>query len=237
MSKRLATILNVQQSELETTDNSTEVDSEQDMNQKANDLDKLVELMKEKLKVSNKREKIQILTLIPESWSLRKTAKELKVSKATARKARILREEKGILVVPQPVIEKRLSEKTVNSVLEFYQNDEYSRQLPGKKDCVSIGKNVHVSKRLILCNLKELYTAFKDKHPDLKISFSKFASLRPKWCITVGPKGTHSVCVCTAHQNVKLLLSSVNLSKDYHELLELRPLLAESQVIVQRADL
>ena len=83
--------------------------------------------MKEKLKVSNKREKIQILTLIPESWSLRKTAKELKVSKATARKARILREEKGILVVPQPVIEKRLSEKTVNSVLEFYQNDEYSQ--------------------------------------------------------------------------------------------------------------
>ena len=27
--------------------------------------------------------------------------------------------------------------------------------------------------------------------------------------------------MCTAHQNVKLLLSSVNLSKDYHELLEL----------------
>ena len=89
------------------------------------------------------------------------------------------------------------------------------------KKTVSIEKNVHVSQRLILCNLKELYTAFKDKHPDLKISFSKFASLRPKWCITVGPKGTHSVCVCTAHQNVKLLLSSVNLSKDYHELLEL----------------
>ena len=53
----MATILNVQQSELESTDNSIEVDLEQDMNQKANDLDKLVELMKEKLKVSNKREK------------------------------------------------------------------------------------------------------------------------------------------------------------------------------------
>ena len=89
------------------------------------------------------------------------------------------------------------------------------------KKTVTIRKNVHVSKRLILCNLKKLYTAFKDKHPDLKISFSKSASLRPKWCITVGPKGKHSVCVCTAHQNMKLLLSSVNLSKDYHELLEL----------------
>ena len=55
----------------------------------------------------------------------------------------------------------------------------------------------------------------------MKISFSKFASLRPKWCITVGPKGTHSVCARTAHQNVNLLLSSVNFSKNYHELLEL----------------
>ena len=45
------------------------------MNQKANDLDNLVELMKEKLKVSNKGEKVQILTLKPESWSLRKTAR------------------------------------------------------------------------------------------------------------------------------------------------------------------
>ena len=185
------TILHVQQSELESTDNSIEVDSKQDMNQKTNDLDKLVELMKEKLKVSNKREKIQILNLTPESWSLRKTAKEFKVSKATARKARILRKEKGILAVPQPVIRKRLSEKTVNGVLELYQNDEYFRQLPGKKDCVSIGKNVHVSKRLILCNLKEPYTPFKDKHPDLKINFPEFASLRPK---------------CTGHQNLKLLL-------------------------------
>ena len=191
MSKKLATILNVQQSELESTDNWIEVDSEQDMNQKANDLDKIVELIKKNLRWQIQ---IQILTLTPESWSFRETVKEFEVSKATASKARILREEKGILAVPQPVIEKRLSEKTVNSVLEFYQNDEYSWQLPGKNNWVSTGKNVHVSKRLVLCNLKELYTAFKDQHADLKISFSTFASLRPKWWITVSPKGTHSVC-------------------------------------------
>ena len=172
VSKRLVTILNVQQSELKSTENSIEVDSEQDMNQKANYLDKPVELMKEKLKASNKREKIQILTPTPESWSLRKAAKEFKVSKTTARKAWILRGEKDILAVPQPVIGNRLSEKAVNSALKFYQNEEYSRQPPGKKDCVSIGKDVHVSKRLIPCNLKELYTVLKDKHPNLKISFS-----------------------------------------------------------------
>ena len=75
--------------------------------------------------------------------------KEFKVSKTTAQKARIFREEKGILAIPQPVIGKRLCEKTVNGVLEFYQNDEYSQQLPGKKDCISIGKNVNVSKGFI----------------------------------------------------------------------------------------
>ena len=77
MSERSATILHVQKSKLESTVNLIEVDLEQDMNQKANDLDKLVELMKEKLKVSNKREKIQILTLTPESWSFQKNSKRI----------------------------------------------------------------------------------------------------------------------------------------------------------------
>ena len=105
-------------------------------------------------------------------------AQLIKVSKAAARKARILREDKGILAVPQPVIGKRLSEKTVVFLKSIKMMDIHDSFLV--KKTVSIGKNVHVSKPIILCNLKEFYTAFKDKHPDLKISFSKFASLRPQ---------------------------------------------------------
>ena len=125
---------------------------------------------------------------------------------------------------------KRLSEKTVVFLRSIKMMNIHDSFLV--KNTVSI-----LERMFMFLNLKELYTVFKDKHPGLKISFSKFASRRPKWCITVGAKGTHSVSVCTAHQNVKLLLSSVNLSKDYHELLELRPLLAESQVTVQREHL
>ena len=47
----------------------------------ANELDKLCELMKEKLKVSNKRENIQILTLTPDlgpDEKLRKNSKFLR---------------------------------------------------------------------------------------------------------------------------------------------------------------
>ena len=66
-----------------------------------------------------------------------------------------------------------------------------------------INKNFEVCKSL--CNLQELYTAFKEKHPNVNIGFSKFCALRPKWCVLAGSEMTYSVCYCGAHQNVVLL--------------------------------
>ena len=68
--------------------------------------------------------------------------------------------------------------------------------------------------RLILSNIKEIYSQFKKENPDRKIGFSTFALLRPKWCIPVGAAGTHNVCVCTYHQNVKLMLVAMNSSQN-----------------------
>ena len=65
---------------------------------------------------------------------------------------------------------------------------------------------VHVQKRLVLSNLRELYQMFKDRYPNETIGFSKFADLRPKHCVLAGASGTHSVCVCTIYQNVKLMM-------------------------------
>lgn len=81
--------------------------------------------------------------------------------------------------------------------------------MPGKKDFVSVmvkGERKHLKKILVLCNLKEAYATFKDKYPETKRGFSKFAELRPKQCVLGGSCGTHSVCVCTTHQNMKLML-------------------------------
>ena len=88
--------------------------------------------------------------------------------------------------------------------------------MPGKKDFVSVkqeGTRVHIQKRLVLSNLREVYRAFKDAYPDKKIGFSKFAELRPQHCILAGASGTHSVCVCTIHQNIKLMFSGARLSE------------------------
>ena len=61
-----------------------------------------------------------------------------------------------------------------------------------------------------LCDLQELYTAFKEKHPNVNIGLSKFCALRPKWCVLDGSKITHSVCVCSAYQNIMLLVSAMD---------------------------
>ena len=89
-----------------------------------------------------------------------------------------------------------------------------SAELCLKKDTVSVrvgNKKIACQKRLILCNLDEAYRIFKDKYPELKIGFSKFAELRPKYCVLAGSSGTHSVCVCTIHQNVKLMMHAVDI--------------------------
>ena len=117
--------------------------------------------------------------------------------------------EKGIFTSPNPKLGRGLAPTTEQLIVKMYLSDEMSRVMPGMKDYVSImmdtGKREHVQKRLILCSLKELYEHFKTLHPNVKVGFSTFASRRPKHCVLAGGNGTHSVCVCTLHQNTKLM--------------------------------
>jgi hypothetical protein len=114
------------------------------------------------------------------------------------RRAKQLVMNQGIMSSPNPKPSKTLNEVNVEVVKSFYKSDEVSRVMPGKRDYISIkvsGAKIHEQKRLLLCNLKELYSNLKNSHPGDKVGFSKFASLRPSNCIMVGAVGTHSVCV------------------------------------------
>lgn len=103
-----------------------------------------------------------------------------------------------------------IGRELVSTVINFYNGDEMSSVMPGKKDFISLrnddGTKVQTQKRLVLCNLKELHKIFKLRYPTMKIGFSSFASLRPKYCILAGGRGTHTVCVCSIHQNIKLMI-------------------------------
>lgn len=177
----------------------------------SSDEGEMIAQLKEKFQSTTKRsEQLQILTVLPKSWAMKRIQSEFGVSDYMARKCKQLVRDKGVLSSPDPKPGQALSLDIIKTVTDFYESDEVSRMMPGKKDFVSTkqqGQRIQVQKRLILGNLKEVYC------PNKKIGFSKFAELRPKCCILAGASGTHSVCVCTIHQNVKLMFVGAKLSE------------------------
>ena len=94
----------------------------------------IIEQLKEKFKICSKNsEKLQILTILPKSWTWIKIMEEFKVSEYMVRKAKKLVSEKGILTTPNPKFGNTLPATTVNLVKQFYNSDEISRVMPERK--------------------------------------------------------------------------------------------------------
>ena len=88
-----------------------------------------------------------------------------------ARKAKDLVREKGVFATPNPKPGHPIAPKTAHFVHGFYESDDVSRIMPGKKDFVSVKQGeqrAHIQKRLVLSNLS----------PTETVGFSKFADLR-----------------------------------------------------------
>lgn len=105
-----------------------------------------------------------------------------------------------------------LDESTKELVREFYNNCDISWQAPGRKDRVIIrekdadGKNVKRTEqvRYMMMSLTEAYNIFNNNHPSI-IGSSKFCELRPP-NIKLFDHIPHNVCVCSYHENIRLLL-------------------------------
>lgn len=177
----------------------------------------IIEQLKEKFKTLTKNsEKIQLLTILPKSWAIHKIEEEFLVTNYIARKVKHLVETKGVMSTPNPKLGSPISPVTSSLVKSFYESDDVSRCMPGQKDFVSVfenGTKVRKNKRLLLGNLREMYALFKERHDGIKIGISKFCQLRPRNIILANASGSHNVCVCTKHQNVKLMIDAINLKK------------------------
>ena len=119
---------------------------DRDTKNKAEELDRLHAAMKEKLVTVSNTETLQILTLVPDSWSQKCCSEYFAISKYLIRSARELKQKKGILAQPSQKKGKAMTQEAIDLVHAFYEDDEYSRQLPRKKDYVSIQKGVHKQK-------------------------------------------------------------------------------------------
>ncbi len=171
--------------------------------------DGIIEQLKEKYEqCTTRHEKFLVLTTLPRSWTIDRIKTKFGISTYMAKEVKKLQKTKGIMSAPAPRTGRKCADDVIQNVLSFYRSDDISRLMPGKKDCISVrqGKEkVQMQKRLILCNLKEAYQAFRAKCPDQSIGFSKFADLRPKECDLAGSSGTHSVCTqCVSVLSIKM---------------------------------
>lgn len=164
-------------------------------------------------KATSKQDKYKILTTLPWDCSIRKIQKTCNVSRRVASNAKKIRQLSGYGASCEKKAGRPLLKNVIEEVENFYAADQQSRLLAGRKEFVNIsnGDNVKsVQKRLLLFDIKEVHKKFILKHPEIKISLSTFTKLRPRFCIPVGSKGTHNVCVCHIHQNMKLKLIGLN---------------------------
>ena len=166
-----------------------------DTNMDCSNCARLVELIKEKLSTTKERSEIvRLLTIVPNDFTISKVVEVFNVSEYSAKRARELRFKKGILSIPEKKERVGISQTIKDAVSAFYESEQISRLLPGKKDCVSVRlpdkTKTKVQKRLLLSSISEMYTLFKKENPDKKIGLSLFALLGPKWCIH---------CRCSRH--------------------------------------
>lgn len=184
---------------------------------RADDYKIMFEKLKKKFSECDENDplRVQILTLVPDNWTLQRTAEEFQTTQWLARKARILLENEGVFGKVEEKRGKNLSPEIEKKINLFYNSDDISRVMPSTKETVTMkvdGVKRKVQKRLLLLSLKELFRSFKEENPTTNVGFSTFAKHRPKNCILPGQSGTHSVCVCTIHQNVKTMLDAIDLS-------------------------
>ncbi|KAH0555291.1 hypothetical protein KQX54_017093, partial [Cotesia glomerata] len=88
----------------------------------------LLDKLKNKFNDSNMQrcEKIQILTLLPESWGLSRVCEVMGCAIYMASIAKSLRDKKGILSTPNAKLGRHLSNDIKSEILKFYVSDEIS---------------------------------------------------------------------------------------------------------------
>lgn len=144
-------------------------------------------------------DRISLLTLAPPHWSRLDVCHFFGVTDYMARKARELRESKGILGQREGRPGRSVDDEVRQSIVHIYEDEEFNRVCAGTSEFVSMrlpnGEKVQQQKRLLLVNLRELFLSWKESREGKSAcGFSLFASLRPKWCVLAGASGRFVVC-------------------------------------------
>lgn len=139
------------------------------------DCKQIIEPLKEKFSKSDFKTKTQILTLFPPDWPVSKITQTFNCSNSLVFSARASRNEQGVLAKNHiKVSHRKISNEMTQIVKDVYRSDEASRATASSKECVivrdDLNNKTYIQKRLLLSNLNETYTLFKQKYPSAKVS-------------------------------------------------------------------
>lgn len=127
---------NVMEDLMEFDDSSEELPSKQICKSREEQLEKLLNGLKEKfLNLPNNNPlRKSILTIAPDCWSIRKISEEFQCSYRMAKQSKELKNSSGVLSVSPFKKGKNVDQETVSKVIEFYENDTISpASCPTKK--------------------------------------------------------------------------------------------------------
>ena len=181
------------------------------------DCQDLLQSFKERYsKLETKDMKYLMLSCAPKSIKAGQLLAEVNCKPHEARAAVELRHRNGFNAFRMPIWNSPahpLPEDHKRRAEEFYLSDNCSRVSPNMRDVRQIrrsdGSIDPQAKRLILMNSSELYKSFSGDNPDIKMHFSTFMKLRPKWCKWPGRYGHHNTCTCVIHENFMSRLRAV----------------------------
>ena len=127
---------------------------------------------------------------------------------------------KGIMSIPDNISKgRKISNALKSEVAAFYESDEVSRLCPDRKDSISVrginGEKERNPKRLVLANLKDVYSAFRASHPNDNRDFQHslpFVLYGAFWLVHLAH--ILYVFVHVHHQNPKLKLQTITKELD-----------------------
>ena len=95
-----------------------------DTKNKAEELDRLHAAMKKKLVTASNAEKMQVLTLVPDSWSQKYCSEYFGVSEYLIWSAKKLKQRQGLLAQPSQKKSKAMDQEPIDLFHAFYEDDE-----------------------------------------------------------------------------------------------------------------
>ncbi|CAH0558568.1 unnamed protein product [Brassicogethes aeneus] len=170
-------------------------------------------------------EKIQILTILPKRWKFNDVKKYFNCTNYIIREFRKSKETDDGLMVRKRKKYTKISKAMNNAIKNYYLDENNCYTCPGIKQYKrkrSDSEQIElVQKKLLLYTLRDLYNNFVNDYTgdECLPKFSYFATLKPEECVYAGDPGTHEICVCAEHENIKLKVSALRSKFNYRDLI------------------